>query len=99
MRIGASAEMALTSTTQNLETQRVINAVYNAATSRLRLNNGAYASGNTGTVSIAGLTLGASHTNSSGSRAYHQEFIVWNMNQLIEMTNINNSINTYYSIY
>jgi hypothetical protein len=99
LRIGASAEMALTGTIQNLETQRVINAIYNAATSRLRLNNGAYASGNTGTVSIAGLTLGASHTNSTGSRAYHQEFIVWNMNQLSEMTNINNSINTYYSIY
>jgi hypothetical protein len=99
MRIGASSEFALTSTTQNLATQRIINAVYNGATSKLRFNNGTYATGNTGTVSITGLTLGASNTNSAPSRCHHQEFIVWNTNKLTDMDNINSNINSYYTTY
>lgn len=99
MRIGASSEFTLTGTTQDLATQRIINAVYNGATSKLRFNNGTYATGNTGTISITGLTLGASSSNASPSRCHHQEFIVWNSDINTDMNNINTNLNSYYTTF
>ena len=99
MRIGASSEFALTGTTQSLSTQRIINAIYNGASSKIRFNNGTYATGNTGTVSITGLTLGASSSNASPSRCHHQEYILWNADKLTDMNDINTNLNSYYTTY
>jgi hypothetical protein len=99
MRIGGSAEFALTGYTQGITTQRIINAIYNGASSKLRINNGTYTTGNTGTIAVTGLTLGGAKGGGYLARAYNQEHIVYPSNQETNATNINTNINSYYSIY
>ena len=99
MRIGGSAEFALTGYSQGITTQRIINAIYNGSSSKLRINNGTYATGNTGTISATGLTLGGAYNGSYLAPAYNQEHIVYSTNQESNATGINTNINLYYSIY
>jgi hypothetical protein len=99
MRIGGSAEFALTGYTQGITTQRIINAIYNGASSKLRINNGTYATGNTGTIAATGLTLGGAYNGTYLAPAYNQEHIVYPSNQETNATNINTNINSYYTIY
>jgi hypothetical protein len=99
MRIGGSAEFALTGYTQGITTQRIINAIYNGSSSKLRINNGTYATGNTGTIAATGLTLGGVYNGGYLAPAYNQEHIVYPSNQETNATNINTNINSYYSIY
>lgn len=99
IRIGGSAEFALTGYTQGITTQRIINAIYNGSSSKISINNGAYTTGNTGTSGASGLTLGASYLNSLHANAYYQEHIVYPSNQESNVNNIDTNINSYYSIY
>ena len=99
MRIGGSAEFALTGYSQGITTQRIINAIYNSTSSKLRINNGTYATGNTGTIAATGLTLGGAYNGSYLAPAYNQEHIVYPTNQESNATGINTNINAYYSIY
>ena len=99
MRIGGSTEFTLTGYSQGITTQRIINAIYNGASSKLRINDGTYSTGNTGTIASTGLTLGSAYTGSYLAPAYNQEHIVYPTNQESNATAINNNINSYYSIY
>jgi hypothetical protein len=99
IRIGGSSEFALTGYTQNITTQRIINAIYNGSNSKISINNGAYTTGNTGTSGASGLTLGASYLNALHANAYYQEHIVYPSNQESNVNNIDTNINSYYSIY
>ena len=99
LRIGGSAEFTLTGYTQGITIQRIINAIYNGASSKLRINNGTYATGNTGTIAATGLTLGGAYNGTYLAPAYNQEHIVYPSNQETNATNINTNINSYYTIY
>jgi hypothetical protein len=99
IRMGGSAEFALTGYSQGITTQRIINAIYNGASSKLRINNSTYATGNTGTIAATGLTLGAAYNGTLLAAAYNQEHIVYPSNQETNATNINTNINSYYTIY
>ena len=99
-RIGGSAEFTLQGYLQNINTQRIINAIYNGASSKIRVNNGAYTTGNTGTATATGLTLGSTYISLGyAAAARYQEHIVFPTNQESNATNINANINSYYSIY
>ena len=100
MRIGGTAEFALQGYFQSINTQRIINAIYNGASSKIRINNGTYTTGNTGTSTSTGLTLGSAYSsNNYAVPARYQEHIVFPTNQESNATNINANINSYYSIY
>ena len=100
MRIGGTAEFALQGYFQNINTQRIINAIYNGASSKIRINNGTYTTGNTGTATSTGLTLGSlSSSVNYAVPAYYQEHIVFPTNQESNSTGINTDINAYYAIY
>lgn len=99
-RIGGSVEFALQGYLQNINTQRIINAIYNGSSSKIRINNGTYTTGNTGTSTSTGLTLGSNHSSLNyAAAAYYQEHIVYPSNQESNATNINTNINSYYTIY
>ena len=97
--LGGPSEFALTGYTQVITTQRIINAIYNGASSKLSINNGSYTQGDTKTSGANGLTLGASYANTLHATAYYQEHILYPSNQESNVNNIDNNINSYYSIY
>lgn len=84
----------------NINTQRLLYARYNGASSSLAVNNATATNGNVGTNTLTGLTINASYNGGTGlSPSNHQEFIIWNADKATDRTGISNNINTYYSTY
>ncbi len=100
LQIGRASALTLTGYTQNINTQRIINGIYNNLSSKVSINNGAYTTGGTGALQgISGITLGAAYDLTQGATAYYQEHVIYPSDQSSNVINIDTNINTYYSIY
>jgi len=75
-------------------------ALFNGASSTYHLNGNSIASGNLGSNSADGITIGARY-NVDGNElnGNMQELIFWDSDQSSNRTNIEDNINTFYSIY
>jgi len=88
------------SATLNINTQRLLFAKYNAASSLIAVNADSGKSGNPSTQSLTGIRLNAAYNGGTASaNTHHQEFIIWNADKSSDRTGISNNINSYYSIY
>jgi hypothetical protein len=88
------------SATLNINTQRLLFAKYNAASSLIAVNAGSGVSGNPSTQSLTGIRLNAAYNGGTASaNTHHQEFILWNADKITDRTGISNNINSYYSTY
>lgn len=86
--------------TSNINTQRLIFAKYNGASSSVAVNNGTATTGNAGTQSLTGLTINSNYGLGVGLiPTNQQEFILWNADKATDRTGISDNINTYYSTY
>ena len=100
IQVGKSGNVIQLNYTQNITTQRIINAVLNNTSSKLSINNGSYTTGTTGTLQgLSGLTLGAAYDFTQGATAYYQEHIIYPSDQSSNVTNIDTNINSFYTIY
>jgi hypothetical protein len=100
IQIGRASAFTLNSYTQNINTQRIINGIYNNLSSKVSINNGVYTTGSTGALQgISGITLGADYNLTQMATAYYQEHIVYPSDQSSNVINIDTNINSFYSIY
>lgn len=98
LRLFANTDLTLTYT-PNIGSQNLIFAMTNSTTSRIGVNGATGVTGNAGTGTMDGLTLGASYLNASSMNMNSQELIVFNSNQLTNRSGIESNINSYYTIY
>lgn len=98
LRLFANTDLSLTYTPA-IGSQNLIFAMTNSTTSRIGVNGATGVTGNAGTGTMDGLTLGASYLNVSSMNMNSQELIVFNSNELTNRTGIESNINSYYTTY
>lgn len=83
-------------TTNQLNAQVLLYALFNGASSVIKINNNANTTGNAGSQNNDGVTLGATPSAFSGNM---QEIIYYPSNQSANQSAINTLINSFYGIY
>ena len=76
--------------------------LYNTTNSLIRKNGSQTDTGNAGTMSMSGITIGNGYAPSGGQFNHSGsifEIIIYNSNKTTDISSIENNINTYYSIY
>lgn len=99
-KINVLADTVLYNNTQGANlNQNLSSVLFNGSNSNYYLNNSLIASGNAGSLSGGGISIGLHPSLGRWGNFSFQELIVYGSNQNTNRSGINSNINTYFSIY